>query len=69
MRQLETLPTMLSVVQSFLYAVRCNPLQEEMVMEVDDDGTQQVRKVAHCGIKVDFKSLYDDKLEVSITGP
>ena len=32
----------------------------------DDDGTQQVRKVADYGIEVDFESLDDDERQVDL---
>jgi structural maintenance of chromosome 1 len=41
-------------------------LREEVAMDVDEDedGTQQVKKVADYGIEVDFESLDDDERQV-----
>ena len=36
-----------------------------MDVDEDDDGTQQVKKVADYGIEVDFESLDEDEREVS----
>jgi structural maintenance of chromosome 1 len=40
-----------------------------MEVEEEEDGTQQVRKVADYGIEVDFESLDDAERQVSITRP
>lgn len=37
-----------------------------MDVDEDDDGTQQVKKVADYGIEVDFDALDDDEREVGI---